>query len=88
MLILIIYFDKLLENWDLLFESQCSLSLKHINEIYVYIINVFFRKVQVRNNFDLFIIIFRKARLSILNEYKQNNCFFIKAYHVNLIVIN
>ena len=85
---LIVYFDKLLKDRDLLFELQCSLSLRHVDEVYAYIMNAFFREVQMRNDINLFIIIFRKARLSQLREYEQNECFFIDAHHADLIVIN
>ena len=50
--ILVIYFNKLLEDRDLLFESQCLLFLKYINKVYAYIIDIFFREVQVRNDID------------------------------------
>ena len=43
--IIIIYVNELLMNRDLFFKSQCSLSLNHIKKIYVYIINVSFRKI-------------------------------------------
>ena len=75
---LIIYFNKLSKNRDLLFESQCSLSLKYTNEVYAYMINIFFRKVQVRNDIDQAIIISRKIKLKMLDEYEQNKCFSIE----------
>ena len=43
--IAIIYFDKLLKDRDLFFESQCSLSLRYVKKIYVYMMNVFFREI-------------------------------------------
>ena len=65
-----IYADKLLENRDLFFKSQCSLLLNHADEVYVYIINASFRAVQIRNDIDRLVIIFRKTRLDTLDEYK------------------
>ena len=41
--ITVIYTKKLSSNRDLLFESQYLFSLKHANEIYAYIIDIFFR---------------------------------------------
>ena len=44
-LISITYADELSQNRDLLFESQCSLFLEYINEIYAYVVNAFFKQV-------------------------------------------
>ena len=38
----IIYFEKLFEHRNIFFESQYSLFLKHIDNIYIYIINILF----------------------------------------------
>ena len=84
----ITYADELSQDRDLLFESQCSLSLELIDEIYAYIVDTFFKQVQIRNNINLFVIILRKIRLKMLEEYKQNEYFLIEAYYIDLVVIN
>ena len=61
--------------------------LKHIDEVYIYIINAFFRIIQIKNDIDYIIIIFRKTQLNKLKKYKQNEYFFIKTYYADLIII-
>ena len=87
-LVSIAYADELPQDRDLLFESQCSLSLDHASEIYAYIIDAFFKQVQMRNNINLSVIILRKVRLKMLREYKQDEYFLIEAYHVDLAITN
>ena len=70
MLIIIIYFNKLSKDRDLFFESQCLLFLKHIKKIYVHIMNVSFYEMQMKNDINLFIIIFYKIRLNQLKKYE------------------
>ena len=79
------YFGKLSEDRDLLFESQCSLSLEYADGVYAHMIDIFFREVQVKNDIDQAIIISRKARLEMLGEYEQNECFPIGAHNAGLI---
>lgn len=45
MRILIFYFNKLLNNKSLFFELYYLLFLKHVNKIYIYIINKFFNNI-------------------------------------------
>ena len=84
----IAYIDKLSQNRDLLFKSQCSLSLDHANKIYAYIIDAFFKQIYIRNNINLSITISYKIRLKTLKKYKQDEYFSIEAYYANLIVTN
>ena len=83
----IIYSGELLINRDLFFESQCALFLNQVDKIYVHIINVSFRTIQIKNDIDFSVVISRKTRLNILNEYNQNGYFFIEIYHANFIII-
>ena len=48
----IAYAETLLKNKNLFFEPQYLLSLNHASEIYVYIINTFFREMHVRNDIN------------------------------------
>ena len=42
----------------------------------------------MRNNINLSIIISRKMRLRILEEYEQDEYFLIKAHYVDLVAID
>ena len=87
MLVSIAYADgKLSENRNLLFESQCALSLGLADEVYAHMIDVSFHVIQIRNDIDQTIVISRKARLEVLDEYEQNECFPIEAHHADLAV--
>ena len=57
------YFKRLLEDRDLLFESHYLLFLDYIDSIYIYIVDIFLRVVQIRNNIDYMVVISRKVRL-------------------------
>ena len=61
---------KLSENRDLLFEPQCALSLDLADEVYAHMVDVSFHAVQIRNDIDQAIVIPRKARLEVLDEYE------------------
>ena len=82
------YAGELPQDRNLLFESQCFLSLKHANEVYAYIVDVFFKQMQIRNNTNLSITISRKIRLKMLREYKQDEYFLIEAYYADLAAID
>ena len=78
--------DKLSEDRDLLFEPQCALSLDLAGEVYIHMIDISFHAVQIRNDIDQTIVISRKARLKVLDEYEQNKCFSVEAHHADLAI--
>ena len=69
---------------DLMFEPHCDLRLGQSGGVYAHIVDASFRTVQVKNDTDQHVIIPRKQRLGMLEEYEHDGCFPIGAHHADL----
>ena len=65
-LVFIVYVDELSTNRDLLFESNYTLFFDYASGVYTHIVNISLKTVQIKNDIDLFVVIFHKTRLDIL----------------------
>lgn len=66
----IAYIEELSTNRDFLFKLDCTLSLEHVDKVYTHIVNASLKAVHIRNDTDLSVIVSRKARLDMLEEYE------------------
>jgi len=82
--ILIIYNKLLLDNRDLLFKPNYNLNLSYASRVFTYIINIFIKYILISNNIDKDIIILKKVRLGILEEFNNNRYFIINTYYASL----
>lgn len=71
----IIYYNKLSSNKDFLFELQCFEYLEHNNKVFAHIVNASLSFIQVHNAIEASIILARRARLNIVVEYNQQDCY-------------
>ena len=83
---------KLSNDKNYLFESnpkKLTVALKKADEFYIHVCDCNFFFVQIRNDLTIFVIISRRSRLGILNEYEKKGCYQIESlYHEVVIITN
>ena len=86
-LIPIIFNGLLLDNYDLLFEPNYYLNLGHASSVFAYIINTLLKNIYIKNDTNFDIVIPRKARLGIIEEFDYNKYFKVKSHYISLTII-
>ena len=75
--IFVIYHESLFDNKDFLFEFHCQYDLKYDDDVYVHVVNNNLFKMFVRNVTFQFITFAKRARLNMIIEYNQIECYLI-----------
>ena len=75
--ILVTYHDFLFDDRNFLFEFHCQYDLKYDDDVYVHVVNNNLFKMFVRNVTFQFITFAKRARLNMIIEYNQIECYLI-----------
>ena len=75
--ILVTYHDFFSDDKDFLFESHCQYDLEYDDDVYVHVVNSNLFKMFVRNVTFQFITFAKRARLNMIIEYNQAECYLI-----------
>ena len=75
--IFVTYHDFFSDDKDFLFESHCQYDLKYDDDVYVHVVNSNLFKMFVRNVTFQFITLAKRARLDMIIEYNQTECYLI-----------
>ena len=75
--IFVTYHDFLFDDRDFLFESHCQYDLEYDDDVYVHIVNNNLFKMLVRNVTSQSITLAKRARLNMITEYNQAECYLI-----------
>lgn len=83
---LMIYYDTLFDNKNLLFEFQYKQNLDYDEGIYVYIIDFKLLFMQLRNVINKSTRIIKKIRLNFIIKFNETKCFLIIFETTSLII--
>ena len=75
--ILVTYHDFLSDDRNFLFEFHCQYDLEYDDDVYVHVVNNNLFKMFVRNATSQSITLARRARLDMIIEYNQVECYLI-----------
>ena len=75
--IFVTYHDFLFDDRDFLFEFHCQYDLKYDDDVYVYVVDSNLFKILVRNVTSQSITLAKRARLDMIIEYNQAECYLI-----------
>ena len=75
--IFVTYHDFLSDDKDFLFEFHCQYDLEYDDDVYVHVVNSKLFKMLDRNATSQFITFARRARLNMIIEYNQVECYLI-----------
>ena len=73
--IFVTYHDFLSDDRDFLFESHCQYDLEYDDDVYAHIVNSNLFKMFVRNVTSQLITLAKRARLDMIIEYNQAECY-------------
>ena len=75
--IFVTYHDSFFDDKDFLFEFHCQYDLEYDDDVYVHVVNSKLFKMLDRNATSQFITFARRARLNMIIEYNQVECYLI-----------
>ena len=73
--IFVTYHDSLFDDRDFLFESHCQYDLEYDDDVYAHIVNSNLFKMLVRNVTFESITLAKRAKLNMITEYNQIECY-------------
>ena len=71
----VIYHESFFDDRNFLFESYCQYDLKYDDDVYVHVVNNNLFKMLIRNVTFEFITLTKRARLNMIFEYNQVECY-------------